>query len=136
MYQKNNKKWVALFIGPALFFLTVYLIYPSIQTFIFSFMGRRSEEFVGLENFIYAFTSRAMLTSFRNNLMWIIFFTSGTVILGLLMAILVDKVKYEKDYINCQTRWLPQNMKKDALKAYKEKIISAGKNRPNENNYK
>lgn len=96
MYQKNNKKWVALFIGPALLFLTVYLIYPSIQTFIFSFMGRRSEEFVGLDNFIYAFTSRAMLTSFRNNLMWIIFFTSGTVILGLLMAILVDKVKYEK----------------------------------------
>lgn len=96
MYQKNNKKWVALFIGPALFFLTVYLIYPSIQTFIFSFMGRRSGEFVGLENFIYAFTSRAMLTSFRNNLMWIIFFTFGTVSLGLLMAILVDKVKYEK----------------------------------------
>src|SRR6056297_1249684 len=96
MYQKNNKKWVALFIGPALFFLTVYLIYPSIQTFIFSFMGRRSEEFVGLKNFIYAFTSRAMLTSFRNNLMWIIFFTFGTVALGLLMAILVDKVKYEK----------------------------------------
>jgi len=96
MYQKNNKKWVALFIGPALFFLTVYLIYPSIQTFIFSFMGRKSEEFVGLKNFIYAFTSRAMLTSFRNNLMWIIFFTFGTVALGLLMAILVDKVKYEK----------------------------------------
>jgi len=95
MYQKNNKKWVALFIGPALFFLTVYLIYPSIQTFIFS-LGRRSEEFVGLKNFIYAFTSRAMLTSFRNNLMWIIFFTFGTVALGLLMAILVDKVKYEK----------------------------------------
>jgi uncharacterized protein (TIGR02285 family) len=40
---------------------------------------------------------------------------------------IIDKVKYEKDYINCQTRWLPQNMKKDALKAYKEKIISAGK---------
>lgn len=41
---------------------------------------------------------------------------------------IIDKVKYEEDYINCQTRWLPQNMKKDALKAYKEKIISAGKN--------
>ncbi|RCW51658.1 MULTISPECIES: carbohydrate ABC transporter permease [Halanaerobium] len=96
MYNKNIKKWVALFIGPALFFLTLFLIYPSIQTFIFSFMGRRSEEFVGLDNFIYAFTSRAMLTSFRNNLMWIVFFTFGTVSLGLLMAILVDKVKYEK----------------------------------------
>jgi len=96
MYQKNNKKWAALFIGPALFFLTVYLIYPSIQTLIFSFMGRRSEEFVGLDNFIYAFTSRSMLTAFRNNLIWIIFFTFGTVALGLVMAILVDKVKYEK----------------------------------------
>lgn len=96
MYQKNIKKWVALFIGPALFFLTFYKIYPAIQTIIISFMGKRSETFVGLENFIYAFTSRAMLISFRNNLLWLVLFTLGTVGLGLMMAILVDRVKYEK----------------------------------------
>ncbi len=96
MYENNNKKWVALFLGPALFLLTVYEIYPSIQTIFLSFMDRRSESFVGLQNFIYAFTSRAMLTSFRNNLLWLILFTLGTVGLGLIMAILVDRIKYEK----------------------------------------
>lgn len=96
MNLKNKKIWVALFIGPALFFISVYLLYPSIHTLIISFFDKRSEIFVGLENYIYSFTSSTMLTSFRNNLIWLIFFTLGTVGLGLVMAILTDKLKYEK----------------------------------------
>jgi len=96
MKLQNNKKWVALFLGPALFFITLYLLYPSIHTIVISFMGRRSEVFVGLKNYIYAFTSRTMLTAFGNNLLWLIIFTLGTVSLGLIMAILSDRVKYEK----------------------------------------
>lgn len=96
MNDKNNKKWVALFLGPALFFITVYLLYPSIHTIVISFFDKRSENFVGLKNYLYAFTSNPMLTSFRNNLLWLIIFTLGTVGLGLILAILVDRVKYEK----------------------------------------
>jgi len=36
-----------------------------------------------------------MLTSFRNNVLWIAFFVPLTVFLGLIIAILLDKVKYE-----------------------------------------
>ncbi|MFW6035656.1 MAG: carbohydrate ABC transporter permease [Halothermotrichaceae bacterium] len=96
MKQKNHKYWVALFVGPALFFITVYLLYPSIHTTVISFFGKRSETFIGFKNYIYSFTSHTMLTAFRNNLMWLIFFTMGTVGMGLLMAILSDKIKYEK----------------------------------------
>lgn len=96
MKLKNQKLWVALFVGPALFFITVFLLYPSIHTMIISFLGKRSETFVGMKNYIYSFTSRTMLTAFRNNLMWLVFFTAGTVGMGLLMAILADKIKYEK----------------------------------------
>ena len=96
MNLKNKKLWVALFIGPALFLLTLYLLYPTLHTIVISFFDKRSEVFVGLQNYIYSFTSPTMLTAFRNNLMWLIFFTIGTVGLGLLFAILADKVKYEK----------------------------------------
>ncbi|MDI3548010.1 MAG: alpha-glucoside transport system permease protein [Halanaerobiales bacterium] len=96
MNLKNRNIWVALFVGPALFFIIFYLLYPSIHTIILSFMDRRSETFVGLKNYIYAFTSRSMLTAFRNNLLWLVVFTLGTVGLGLIMAILADRIKYER----------------------------------------
>lgn len=96
MNKEQKWFWVALFLGPALFFISVYLLYPSIHTFVISFFDKRSEVFVSFKNYIYAFTSSTMLTSFRNNLLWLIFFTIGTVGLGLLLAILVDRVKYER----------------------------------------
>ena len=96
MKLQNKKLWITLFVGPALFFITLYLLYPSIHTIILSFMGRKSDSFVGLENYIYAFTSKTMLTAFTNNLLWLIFFTLFTVGIGLILAILVDRVKYEQ----------------------------------------
>lgn len=96
MRIEKKKRYIALFIGPALLFISIYLLYPSIHTIFLSFMGRKSETFVGFKNYIYAFTSRTMLIAFRNNLLWLIFFTALTVGLGLLFAILVDRVKYEQ----------------------------------------
>jgi alpha-glucoside transport system permease protein len=84
-----------VYVGPAVFFLTIFQVYPALQTIYLSFMDRRSAAFVGLANYKYVFTSPVMLTAFRNNLLWLIFFTAGTVGLGLLFAILVDRVKYE-----------------------------------------
>ena len=83
------------YVGPAVFFLLVFQVYPALQTIYLSFMDRRSQAFVGLTNYTYVFTSPVMLRAFKNNLLWLIFFTAGTVGLGLLFAILVDRVKYE-----------------------------------------
>lgn len=88
--------WAPLFfVGPAVAFLLVYQVYPALQTAVYSFMDRRSEHFVGLDNYKYVFTSATMVRAFKNNLLWVVFFTAGTVGLGLLLAILVDRVKYE-----------------------------------------
>jgi alpha-glucoside transport system permease protein len=73
----------------------IYQVYPALQTIYLSFLDRRSETFVGLTNYKYVFTSPVMQTAFKNNLLWLIFFTAGTVGLGLLFAILVDRVRYE-----------------------------------------
>jgi alpha-glucoside transport system permease protein len=84
-----------LWVAPALLMLTFYLIYPAINTARISFMNVDSTEYVGWANYKFAFTDPKMLTAFKNNVLWLIFFTGGTVLLGLLIAVLTDRVKYE-----------------------------------------
>lgn len=93
MNEGQRNAW--FFIGPALFLLAVYLVYPTLNTIYLSFLDRNSSEFVGLANYINIFTSNTMLAAFRNNLLWLVVFTLGTVTLGLLLAVLTDRVRYE-----------------------------------------
>jgi alpha-glucoside transport system permease protein len=81
-----------VFVGPAVAILSVYLVYPVIRTIYLSFLGPRSEEFVGLANYAFALTSDDMLLALRNNLLWLIFVTSFVVSLGLIIAVLVDRI--------------------------------------------
>ncbi|TES86105.1 sugar ABC transporter permease [Candidatus Aerophobetes bacterium] len=75
--------------------LTFFLIYPSVHTFYLSFFGPGSRKFVGVSNYIFAFTNRVMLTAFRNNALWVLVFTTLTVFLGLILAVILDRVRYE-----------------------------------------
>ncbi len=84
-----------LWITPALAFLAVFLVYPTIDTIRRSFMDRYSEKFVGLANYEYLFGSKDVITALVNNLLWLVFLTVGAVGFGLLIAVLVDRVKYE-----------------------------------------
>lgn len=93
VYRTRLRPW--LWLLPAFLLLGFYLVYPTINTIFLSFQGPRSEEFVGLDNWIFAFTNNEMLTAFRNNAMWLVFFTAGTVLFGLLIALMADRVQYE-----------------------------------------
>ncbi len=93
IHTKKITPW--LYISPAAFLLFFFLVYPSINTIYISFFNYNSEKFIGLENYFYCFTNEIMLTSFRNNALWIAVFVPLTVFLGLIIAILLDKVKYE-----------------------------------------
>lgn len=84
-----------LWLLPALTFLGVFLVYPTIDTVRRSFMDGFSENFVGLANYEYVFSSGETLGALANNLLWIVFLTLGSVGLGLLIAVLVDRVRYE-----------------------------------------
>jgi alpha-glucoside transport system permease protein len=82
-----------VFVGPALAILSWYLIIPTIRSFIASLYDARGENFVGLANYVFAFTSPEMLISFRNNfLFWLIFCTAFSVGFGLLIAVLSDRL--------------------------------------------
>ncbi|MGK7908006.1 MAG: carbohydrate ABC transporter permease [Synechococcus sp.] len=85
--------WV--FIGPAAALLSAYLVLPTLNTIYLSFLDRQSEGFVGLSNYAFAFTERVMLIAFRNNFLWLVLVTGVSVAFGLLIAVLVDRVKYE-----------------------------------------
>jgi alpha-glucoside transport system permease protein len=84
-----------VFVGPALLILGLYLVFPAVGTFIRSFQDARSEAFIGLENYAFVFTDPAMLIALRNNLLWLIFVTSFVVGLGLLIAVMVDRLRFE-----------------------------------------
>lgn len=84
-----------VFIGPAILMLTWALVIPTIRTIIASFYDEASTAFVGMENYAYVFTNPAMLTVFRNNLLWVVFGTTFTVSSGLLIAVLADRSKFE-----------------------------------------
>ncbi len=91
-----QKPWVPwLYLAPALLILGFYLVYPTVETIRLSFYDARGETFVGLENYRWVFTARPMRIAFRNNLLWIVVFTSATVSLGLVLAVMADRVRYE-----------------------------------------
>ena len=64
-----------LWLAPALLFVGVFLIYPTIRTVVISFMDARSENFIGIENYVEFFGNDRNCTVFINNLLWIVFFT-------------------------------------------------------------
>lgn len=59
-----------------------------------SFMGADAATFVGLDNYLAIFTQRDTLIVLRNNLLWLVVFTLVTVVLGLVIAVLNDRVSY------------------------------------------
>jgi alpha-glucoside transport system permease protein len=84
-----------LWVFPAVALLFVFLVYPTIATILFSLMDRNSQGFVGLTNYVNFFTRNDTLLALRNNVFWVIFLTLFTVGVGLAIAVLVDRVKYE-----------------------------------------
>ena len=94
-YKARSRMLPWVYMTPAIAVLTAFLILPTIRTIIISFMDRRSENFVGLDNYIFAFTNPDMLIAFRNNILWLGLVTGISVSLGLVIAVLVDRVKYE-----------------------------------------
>lgn len=91
--RKKLRPW--FWIIPAFLLLTVFLIYPVVNTIILSFKNADSTKFAGLKNYIFIFTDNTMLIALRNNLLWLVIFTLFTVTMGLLIAVLTDRVKYE-----------------------------------------
>jgi alpha-glucoside transport system permease protein len=105
MRQGRVTPW--LYLLPAIIVMTTFIVYPGLNTLYLSLRNTDDTAWASadcqanqpcwgiFENYRYALTSNIMLTAFVNNLKWIIFMVSGTVLLGLLIATLADRVRYE-----------------------------------------
>jgi alpha-glucoside transport system permease protein len=82
--------WV--FVGPALILLTVYLLYPGVATVARSFFDNQGA--LTLDNYN-AMTKPDFIEILRNNVIWLIVATAGSVGLGLIIAGLFDRVRRE-----------------------------------------
>lgn len=94
------------FLAPAGLALIIFLVIPTIYTIGLSFnRGRRGEftEWVGLQNYINLFNDRSFINlgsfppsgALWNNLLWIIFYVTLVIFLGLVIAVLASRVRYE-----------------------------------------
>ncbi|HLZ23222.1 MAG TPA: sugar ABC transporter permease [Ktedonobacterales bacterium] len=92
-YRDKYVAWI--WIGPAIVFVAVFLVWPVLNTIWLSFFNSDSTNFVGLKNFRTIFTDSSMLEVLRNNLLWLVLGTAATVFFGLIIAVLVDRVRIE-----------------------------------------
>src|SRR2546426_8702692 len=94
------------FLLPAAVLLLVFLLYPAIYTVLLSFNRGRNgvfDQWVGLDNYVRLFTDPDFinLSSFPpsgalwNNVLWIVFYTSIVIFLGLIIAAVAARVRYE-----------------------------------------
>lgn len=85
-----------VFVGPALAILAFYLLIPAVLTVFNSFQNATSTEFVGFDNYVYAFTNPDMLTAIRNNVFWLVLGTALSTGLGLAIAVLAERSKIDR----------------------------------------
>jgi len=86
-----------IFIGPAVALLAVFMVYPAIQTIVLSFEN-------GLGNYIQLLTRDPRFIRFSfppsgalfNNILWLIFYTGGCIVIGLIVAVMATRVRYER----------------------------------------
>ncbi len=88
--QSSIRPW--LFLGPALILLTLYLVYPVIQTIWLSFHDNAGDKFVGFNNYAWAFNDTQFRTSIFNNLLWLLVVPAACTFFGLIIAVLTDKI--------------------------------------------
>ena len=82
-----------LYILPAYAALIFYLVYPAVQTFVFSFANATSTEWVGWDNYTSLLQSKNFQDTLFNTLLWMIIVPVVVVALGLAMAVLADRLK-------------------------------------------
>jgi alpha-glucoside transport system permease protein len=89
---------IVVFLGPALLLLLIGLVVPAIRTIYLSVKNDDSSRVVGAKNFVWAFTTSQIHEVLINTLEWIIIVPLVTTAFGLMVALLVDRMKRQAIY--------------------------------------
>jgi alpha-glucoside transport system permease protein len=105
--MKQGRVAPLIYLGPALLIMLIFVVYPTFNTIILSFMDKTGTHSAAadcvsgepcwgvFENYRYTLTNQLMLNALRNNALWLILMVPGVVAVGLLFALLTDRVRYE-----------------------------------------
>jgi len=86
---------IAVFAGPALLLLSIFLVYPALRTLWLSLFDRTGETFVGLANYAWVFADPQSFVTVRNTLIWVVLTPLLSTSIGLVYAILIDRSRFE-----------------------------------------
>jgi alpha-glucoside transport system permease protein len=105
------------YVLPAVAAIGLFLIYPAIQTIIYSFANQTSTRWVGLENYTDLLGQQDFQITLVNTLLWIIIVPTFVVILGLAVAVLADRLSARGEKVSKTIIFLPMAISGVAMAA-------------------
>ncbi|MFB9249823.1 ABC transporter permease subunit [Sphaerisporangium melleum] len=89
-----SPKVATFFLLPAFVLLGAWVVYPIVYSIIRSLYDANGGGFVGLDNYGAIFSDSGTLTTIRNNLIWVVVAPSLVTVLGLIFAVLTERVRW------------------------------------------
>ncbi|MFB7589478.1 carbohydrate ABC transporter permease [Streptomyces sp. NPDC056169] len=90
----RSRTVAAGFLLPALLLLGALVVYPIGYSVQRSFFDRSGSSFVGLDNYLALVTDDSLRTAVRNNLIWLVLAPAVATALGLVFAVLTERVRW------------------------------------------
>ncbi|MFE5730423.1 carbohydrate ABC transporter permease [Streptomyces sp. NPDC056528] len=91
---RGSRAVAAGFLLPALLLLGALVVYPIGYSVQRSLFDRSGSSFVGLDNYLALFTDASLRTAVRNNLIWLVVAPAVATALGLVFAVLTERVRW------------------------------------------
>lgn len=82
------------FLLPAALLLGIWVVYPIVYSIFRSLFDAAGTGFVGLGNYATIFSDQGMLTTIRNNLIWVVVAPIIVTTLGLIFAVLTERIRW------------------------------------------
>lgn len=90
----TRKAVAALFLLPCLVLLGALVVYPIGYSLIRSFLNQSGDGFAGVDNYKALFTDDGIRTALKNNVIWVVFAPTVATALGLVFAVLTERVRW------------------------------------------
>ena len=104
-WEERVKPYV--FLLPAYGLIGLFIVYPTILTINNSFANDDTTEFVGVSNYTEILGDPSFRETLLNNLLWIIIVPATTVFIGLIVAVLADKLNERGEKLAKSLVFLP-----------------------------
>jgi alpha-glucoside transport system permease protein len=90
----GSPRIAALFLTPALLLVLLFLVYPTAYSLVRSLFDARGGEFVGVDNYVTAFTDDRTLVALRNSVIWVLVAPTLVTTIGLVLAVLTERIRW------------------------------------------